>query len=174
MGLRTGRHTYAVTPHPQKDKTHRSQCKMSSSKKLTCKGTLRQMFIIFIDWRQPISCVYSVMLVFSTQLCDLYSPLQLQQPLSVCNIDIRESCQETASLRLGLSKIEFHITLILLCVRTSGRILEVWWMPEWVLWLQYATYACVTVSGSSFSYLQNMAIANLFKMANAKKTCLQP
>ncbi len=28
-----------------KDKTHRRQCKMSSSKKLTCKGTLRQTFI---------------------------------------------------------------------------------------------------------------------------------
>jgi hypothetical protein len=27
------------------DKTHRRQCKMSSSKKLTCKGALRQMFI---------------------------------------------------------------------------------------------------------------------------------
>jgi hypothetical protein len=27
-----------------KDKTHRRQCKMSLSKKLTCKGTLRQVF----------------------------------------------------------------------------------------------------------------------------------
>jgi hypothetical protein len=30
---------------PQKDKTHRRQCKMSSSKKLTCKGTFWQVFI---------------------------------------------------------------------------------------------------------------------------------
>jgi hypothetical protein len=30
---------------PQKDKTHRRQCKMSSSKKTTCKGTLQQVFI---------------------------------------------------------------------------------------------------------------------------------
>ncbi len=29
----------------------------------------------FLDWREPISCVHSVMLVFATKLCDLYSPL---------------------------------------------------------------------------------------------------
>ncbi len=56
---------------PLKDKTHRRQCKMLSSKKLTCEGTLRQVFIrvyrLAIQW---------VMLVFSTQLCELlpFSP----------------------------------------------------------------------------------------------------
>ncbi len=56
---------------------------MSSSKKLACKGTLRQAFIRV--YRLEIvnfsRTVHSVMLVFSTQLCDLYSPL-LPQPLS--------------------------------------------------------------------------------------------
>ncbi len=29
----------------------------------------------FINWREPISCVHSNMLVITTQLCDLYSPV---------------------------------------------------------------------------------------------------
>ncbi len=33
------------TVQTKKDKTHRRQCKMPSTKKLTCKGTLRQVFI---------------------------------------------------------------------------------------------------------------------------------
>ncbi len=45
---------------------------MSSSKKLKCKGTLRQVLSEFVDW---ISCAHSVMLVFSSQLCDLLSYL---------------------------------------------------------------------------------------------------
>ncbi len=49
----------------------RHQSKMSSSKKLTCKGTLRQVFIIaYIPEIQP------VMLVNSTQFCELL-PLSL-------------------------------------------------------------------------------------------------
>jgi hypothetical protein len=35
----------AVGLEPQKDKTHRRQCKLSSSKTFTCKGTFRQVFI---------------------------------------------------------------------------------------------------------------------------------
>ncbi len=38
---------------PQKNKPHRRQCKMSSSKKFTCKGTLRQV-IIFLRSRTPV------------------------------------------------------------------------------------------------------------------------
>ncbi len=34
-----------LSGHPWKDKTHGRQCKMSSSKKITYKGTLRQVFI---------------------------------------------------------------------------------------------------------------------------------
>jgi hypothetical protein len=45
---------------------------MSSSKKLTCKGTLRQVFISSVHHRLEI---HSVMLVFSTQLYELL-PLQ--------------------------------------------------------------------------------------------------
>ncbi len=45
---------------------YRHQSKLSSSKKFTCKGTLRQMFIG--AYRLDIQ---SVMLVFSTQLCEL-------------------------------------------------------------------------------------------------------
>jgi hypothetical protein len=33
-------------------------------KKFTSKGTFRQVLSEFIDWRYPISCVHSVMLVF--------------------------------------------------------------------------------------------------------------
>ncbi len=55
------------------DKTHRSQCKMLSSKKILLKGTLRQVFIRV--YRLEISCVNSVVLVFSNQLCDMYSTL---------------------------------------------------------------------------------------------------
>ncbi len=48
-----------------KDKVRRTQCKRSS-KKLTRKGTLRQVFISVIDRIYPVSFVHSVMLVFST------------------------------------------------------------------------------------------------------------
>jgi hypothetical protein len=37
-----------IKTHKREDKTHRRQCEMSSSKKLTCKGTL------FICLRNPI------------------------------------------------------------------------------------------------------------------------
>jgi hypothetical protein len=48
-------------------KLYRQQCKMSSSKKkFTCKGTLRQVFI-----RVNRLEIQSVVLVFSTQLCEL-------------------------------------------------------------------------------------------------------
>jgi hypothetical protein len=33
-------------------------------KKFYCNGTLRQVFITVVDWRYPISCVHSVILVF--------------------------------------------------------------------------------------------------------------
>ncbi len=47
-----------------------TKAKCHHLKKLTCKGTLRQKFItVYVDWKQ------SVMLVFSTQLCELL-PLQ--------------------------------------------------------------------------------------------------
>jgi hypothetical protein len=53
------------------DKTNITR--MSSSKKLNCKGTLQQVFIIV--YRLEIAnFLRSVMMVFSTQLCDLYSP----------------------------------------------------------------------------------------------------
>jgi len=51
---------------------YRHQSKMSSSKKLICKGTLRQVFIRV--YRQEI---HSVMLVFLTQLCQLLHPFYL-------------------------------------------------------------------------------------------------
>jgi hypothetical protein len=38
---------------------------MSSYKKLTCKGTLRQMFVYRLE-------IQSFMLVFSTQLCEIF------------------------------------------------------------------------------------------------------
>ncbi len=54
-------------------------------KKSTCKGTLRQVFLLqFIDRR--FSCVHSVMFVFSTQLCDLYYPLLPSPLLSVSTL----------------------------------------------------------------------------------------
>ncbi len=38
------------------------------------KGLCVRCLSEFIGWRKPISCEHSAMLVFSTQLCDLYSP----------------------------------------------------------------------------------------------------
>jgi hypothetical protein len=65
--------TVNVPSTRRKIKTHGSQCKMSSSKKFTCKGTLRQVFIrIYV--MEIANFLHSVMLVFSTQLCDLYPP----------------------------------------------------------------------------------------------------
>jgi hypothetical protein len=57
---------------PEKDKTQEVNAKCRHLKKFICKGTLRQVYIR--DNRQ-FSCIHSVMLVFSTQLCDLYFPL---------------------------------------------------------------------------------------------------
>ncbi len=42
---------------------------MSSSKSWPVKELCGRCLSEFIDWRLPISCVHSVMLVFSTQLC---------------------------------------------------------------------------------------------------------
>ncbi len=47
---------------------------LNNLNKLTCKGALRQVFIRFYRLK-PISCIHSVMLVVSTQLFDMYSPL---------------------------------------------------------------------------------------------------
>jgi hypothetical protein len=41
----SGKRNIAKMPQPWKDKTHRRQCIMSSYKKLTFKGSLRQVFI---------------------------------------------------------------------------------------------------------------------------------
>ncbi len=52
----------------KKHKTHRRQCKMSSSKKLTCKGTLRQVFIC-VRPRTPYPSPhshYSILYFFTT------------------------------------------------------------------------------------------------------------
>jgi hypothetical protein len=57
-----------VSTYSVEDKTQRRQCKMWSSKKLTCKVILRQVLSEFIHWR------HSVMFVFSSQVWDLYSP----------------------------------------------------------------------------------------------------
>jgi hypothetical protein len=47
---------------------------MSSSKKIgLLKDFAAGVYLSFEDWRQPVSCVHSVMLVFSIKLCDLYS-----------------------------------------------------------------------------------------------------
>jgi hypothetical protein len=48
---------------------------MSSSKKITHKGPLLQVIIRVHRLKLATFCILSVMLVFSTQLCDLYSPL---------------------------------------------------------------------------------------------------
>jgi hypothetical protein len=49
----------------------------------TCKGTLRQVFIRV--YRLENSCAHSVMLVFSTLICDLYSPLLPLSPYLLFN-----------------------------------------------------------------------------------------
>ncbi len=56
--------------------SHRRQCKMSSSKKYwPVKGLGGRCLSEFSDLRWPISCVRSVMFVFSTQVCDLWFTL---------------------------------------------------------------------------------------------------
>jgi hypothetical protein len=48
---------------------------MSSSKRRPVKGLCGRCLSEFIDWGLLISCILSVMLLFSTHLCDLYSHL---------------------------------------------------------------------------------------------------
>jgi hypothetical protein len=56
---------------------------MSSSKKLTCKGTLRQVFSRVYRLE-----IQSVMLAFSTQLCDLAPLTFYLPPPSLCTVNI--------------------------------------------------------------------------------------
>jgi hypothetical protein len=50
-------------------------------KNLPVMGLCGRCFLEFIGWRKRISCEHSAMQVFSTQLCDLYSPLLSLSPL---------------------------------------------------------------------------------------------
>jgi hypothetical protein len=70
-----------------KDKTHRRQCTMSSSKKLTCKGTLRQVFIkVYKDIANFLRTFSQVAIVFSTQLFDCTLPCCPSPLLSVSTL----------------------------------------------------------------------------------------
>ncbi len=63
------------------DKTHRRQCKMSSSKKMTCRGTLRQVFIRV--YRLEIHCNINPIYVFLFwELCGLHPNFHIHVSVS--------------------------------------------------------------------------------------------
>jgi hypothetical protein len=101
---------------PLKDKTQRRQCKMSSTKKLTCKGTLRQVFIrvyrleivnflrtfshvIFVIW--TLHCCPSLLLSGAT-----LSLSPLLEWISILHTRIHTVCKGGGYGALGLSQIK--------------------------------------------------------------------
>ncbi len=67
-------HRNVRDPERRKIRLIAGNAKCCHLNKLTCKGTSRHVFIR-VYRLEPISCVHSVMLVFSTQLWDLHSPV---------------------------------------------------------------------------------------------------
>ncbi len=103
------------------DKTHRKQCKMSSSKKMTCKGTLRQVFICLFPRTSyppppPIHtvCVYTVYL-FTREGGDLNQREGERGNSSqswVENTNITDCISSLLALINTYPKVPFHVSFL--------------------------------------------------------------